>query len=586
MVLYSSKLVAFLSVISIMSLLLAMCVLPMVDIDLNLAAPIHSVYAQSKQIKTVLDSNDVVANANPLRLSNHSNANHFQIESDLGTESSNVNNWITVNHDIYGTRSSAQTVINASNVAKLKLKWRLINDAEIQDPPIIIDGKGYVQDYTGTVIAFDTHSGKIIWKLLAGSGPTMGLTFNNGLIFVSTAFNANVLAINATSGNVVWKSPVLGDSKAGYNIPTFPIVWKDYVIVGSAGHDDSSSGVVTIKGNITALNRTNGDVIWNLHTTAGDWVSYSAPKFNAGANDWSGGSIDPETGIIYMPIGSASPNFNADSRQSPNLYSNHIIAVNITNGKIIWATPFIAHGTVLNVRVPDTHDWDTSWGSSVSRVNYDNGTQKKLVIGHDKMGNIMAMDATTGHPVWWKTIGPNYNIDSLPSRRGSGMIWFYGISNFHAVDDVSNSLYISATNRGVNYFLDGISGHKKTAPNTIQDGLRNGTVIAMDMRSGKVKWQLPTEFPPRVSPLVTDKIVFVGYIPFSEEDKTNRSGIVLALDKQTGSKIWEYDLHAPIGQVGPSIAEGMLFVPTGRVQANQDGGSTNAGGSIAAFGLP
>jgi outer membrane protein assembly factor BamB len=202
------------------------------------------------------------------------------------------------------------------------------------------------------------------------------------------------------------------------------------------------------------------------------------------------------------------------------------------------------------------------------------------------MGNIMAMDATAGHPVWWKTIGPNYNIDSLPSRSGSGMIWFYGISNFHAVDDSTNSLYISATNRGVNYFLDGIAGHKKTAPNTIQDGMRNGTIIAMDMRSGKVKWQLPTEFPPRVSPLVTGKIVFVGYIPFSEKDKTSRSGIVLALDKQTGSKLWEYDLHAPIGQVGPSIAGGMLFVPTGRIHENQDGGSTSGGGSIAAFGLP
>ena len=88
-----------------------------------------------------------------------------------------------------------------------------------------------------------------------------------------------------------------------------------------------------------------------------------------------------------------------------------MIAVNITNGKIIWATPFIAHGTVLNVPVPDTHDWDTSWESSISKVTYDNGTQKKLVIGHDKMGNVIAMDATTGKEVWWRTIGPHYNTE-------------------------------------------------------------------------------------------------------------------------------------------------------------------------------
>jgi hypothetical protein len=59
-------------------------------------------------------------------------------DSDLGTEARNLNNWITVNHDIYGTRDSPQTIINRNNVATLQLKWRLINDAEIQDPPILL----------------------------------------------------------------------------------------------------------------------------------------------------------------------------------------------------------------------------------------------------------------------------------------------------------------------------------------------------------------------------------------------------------------------------------------------------------------
>ena len=83
-----------------------------------------------------------------------------------------------------------------------------------------------------------------------------------------------------------------------------------------------------------------------------------------------------------------------------------MVAVNITNGKLIWATPFIAEHTVLKkVRVPDTHDWDTSWGSSVTNVRFDNGTEEKVVVGHDKMGNIIAMDAYTGNEIWWKTMG-------------------------------------------------------------------------------------------------------------------------------------------------------------------------------------
>jgi alcohol dehydrogenase (cytochrome c) len=512
--------------------------------------------------------------------------------SHVTGETKNVNDWVTVNHDIYGTRSSNQSIINKENVVKLHVKWRLVNDAEIQDPPIVVGDKGYVQDYGGTVIAFDTGTGNVLWKVKAGTGPTMGLTLGNGILYAATAYNDTVVAINSTNGKIIWQSQTLGNPKTGYNIPTYPVVWKDYVIVGSAGGGDTPNGTEPVRGNITALNSTNGKIIWNLHTTKGDWVNpHTAPVYNAGANDWSGGSLDPETGIIYMPLGSPSPNFNATTRQNGDLYSNHMIAINVTNGRIIWATPFVDLGTVLNVRAPDTHDWDTSWGSSVSKVTFDNGTQKKVVIGHDKMGNIIAIDAATGKEIWWKILGSQYNTDAIPKPNGSGMVWSYGIFNFHAVDS-NNTLYIAATNRGLDYFTDsGVAGHRVAAPHTIELGLRNGTIAAMDLRNGKVKWEYTTEFPPRVSPLVTNDIVFAGYIPFTEKTKGShhtsssaKSGVILALDKITGQKMWEYNVNAQIGPVGPSIGNGLLFVPTGKVQA-QSKDIPGGGGSIIAFGI-
>jgi alcohol dehydrogenase (cytochrome c) len=93
-----------------------------------------------------------------------------------------------------------------------------------------------------------------------------------------------------------------------------------------------------------------------------------------------------------------------------------------------------------------------------------------------------------------------------------------------------------------------------------------------------------------VSPLVTDDILFTGYIPFSEHRKANsnhftttKSGSILALDKETGKKLWEFNVNAPINPVGPSIGDGMLFVPTGKIQGSKDGPSV--GGSIIAFGI-
>jgi outer membrane protein assembly factor BamB len=62
----------------------------------------------------------------------------------------------------------------------------------------------------------------------------------------------------------------------------------------------------------------------------------------------------------------------------------------------------------------------------------------------------------------------------------------------------------------------------------------------------------------------------------------NPSGIIFALDKDTGKKLWEFNVGAPVGVGGPSIGHGMLFVTTGEpIEV-----SANKGGDIIALGLP
>jgi alcohol dehydrogenase (cytochrome c) len=505
-------------------------------------------------------------------------ANNLKKQFESGMEESNRDNWIFVNHDIYGTRNSNQTQIDQSNVGDLKVKWRLNNTYEIQDPPIIVNNSGYFQDYIGNIIAFDTLTGNIKWKLNLDGGPTTGLYFSDGIIYATIGTKAKIISIDSTNGEQLWESPILGDTSLGYAINSPPLIWKDYVIAGSGG-SGLPPGKGFVKGNITALNKTDGSLLWNIETTTGEWIEKGKNPPNGGATAWSGGSIDANTGIAYIPLGSASPNFNASTRQSPNLYSNHMVAVDIKQGKIIWATPFIAHGTVLNLKVPDTHDWDTSWGSSVSNIKFENGSSKKIVIGHDKMGNVIAMDALTGEEIWWTTLGRQVNIDSLPSPSGSGMIWAYGVYNYHAVDD--DTLYITATNRGLNFFTDGISGHKEDPENSIEQGLVNGTIYALDKKSGLIKWKIDTNYPPRVSPLVSNGVVYTGFIKFGENDRT---GIIMALDSNTGEKLWEYDVRGSISPVGASIGNGMLFVPTDKVNLYpNENDDKEIGGSIVAF---
>lgn len=129
----------------------------------------------------------------------------------------------------------------------------------------------------------------------------------------------------------------------------------------------------------------------------------------------------------------------------------------------------------------------------------------------------------------------------------------------------------------------------------IDNGIGNGSITAIDIQTGDIKWVYPTEFPTWVSPLVTNGLVISGHVtatgkPYGtnacgapnspSETPLIPSGIIL--DKDTGQKLWEFNIGTPVGIGGPSIGNGMLFVTTG--QAITVG--ANTGGAIVAFGLP
>lgn len=580
-------------------LFLASGVLGIILISLSSTSDsIDRVYSQQTQVTiesrphNVTEPSDTVSRAAPINNLTHSQIMTKSTNTTLGTELEHQNDWTTANHDIFGSRDSNQTIIGRDNVNKLHIKWILPAEFVIEDAPVIVGHMGFVQDNGGNVIAFATKTGLLLWKLHLGTGGNMhGLTYDHGILYSGTGHNATTVAMNSTNGAIIWQSSVLGPSNEGYSVATPPIVWKDYVIVGSAGGDfPPEKGVV--QGNITALNRTNGKIIWNFRTTVGDWLSPGKSPPNGGATAWSGGSYDPQSGMLYLPLGNPTPNYNASTRLTPELYANHMVALDIKSGKLIWATPFIAEGTILKVRFPDTHDWDTSWGSSVTSVTFDNGTHRKIVIGHDKMGNIIAMDAATGKEIWWKTMGNEHNVDTIPQPKGSGLVWTYGIDSYHAVDN-NNTLYISTNGRGLNFFTYGISGYRLPIAKSIELGYSNGTITALDMRTGAIKWVYKVNFPPLVSPLVSKGLLFSGYIPFVEKQTTSskfghvttsthqiRTGVILAMNSRTGQVMWNSTVPGPIGVGGPSIGDGMLFIPTGKFQS-----SKGVGGSIVAFGL-
>ncbi len=513
--------------------------------------------------------------------------------------------WPQSYYDSAMSMNSPQTNISKDNVDQLQLKWILNTGYTIEAPPLIVGKTGFTQNNAMQIIAFDLETGLCKWKydphisLVEAKLPratiSHGIIYENGTIYAPTGPNGTIIAVDAMNGTKIWESPVVQPLGEAFRISAPPLIWKDIVIAGSALGDEPPFGIAQ-KGTVTGLDKKTGKIIWQTKTAVGEWVDGENASQNGGATVWSGGAIDTDKGVVYLPIGNAAPDFVAATRPGANNYSSNVIAVNITDGKILWATPFVAEGTTFDIKaaIPDVHDWDTTWGTNLVTIDMGKGPQK-VVIGHDKLGDIAALDAETGKVLWWRNVAVNYRTDTIPLENGSGEVWPGGDEGIEAYSAVDNStVYAAVSNMGFNFFSGpGTEGYLVPVFDAIENGIGNGSIVALDLKTGNIKWEHKTDFPTWVSPMVTNGLVFSGHCtatgkpyPYSAfgqptDSPLIPSGILMALDANTGKTLWEFNVGSPVGIGGPSIGNGMLLVPTGS-------GSQlpNKGGYIVAFGLP
>ena len=293
-----------------------------------------------------------------------------------------------------------------------------------------------------------------------------------------------------------------------------------------------------------------------------------------------------------MPTGNPAPDFIDTSRPGPNLYSGSMLAVDARSGHILWAKQLVPH---------NTKDWDGGLGTSVATISSvtttsssNNNVKSERVIVHGtKRGDAYALDAINGNVIWKVPVGIQHNTEAQNTPNCTAAVWLgpaHGVEDYTANDN--KIAYFAVSNMGYNFSS---GGQVTPVSKAIANGIGNGTVTAIDIKTGKIKWVYPTEFPTRVSPAVTNGVVFSGHMtaigtPYKYDSLTgwvifaplNPSGIIFALDVDTGRKLWEFNVGAPLGIGGPSIGHGMLFVTTGFPNEI----AINKGGDIVAFGLP
>lgn len=293
--------------------------------------------------------------------------------------------WITMNKDYSSQRYVDLDQITPANVGSLKE----VCEVRINDPAVAVFTSGllmvgrtiYVNTLRATY-AIDAASCDLRWRYqIAFKRPEHGVAsrgsgYGDGKIFFGTV-DGQLIALDAETGKPLWD--VENAIGHGENFISAPIAWGGKVFLGIGVSDNG------IRGRFMAFDATTGKELWRWYTIplgnepgAQSWGNKpSVPP--AGGGFWASASLDPMTGEVFAPVANPFPDYLAAVRPGANLYTNSIVSLNISNGKMNWYHQGVPH---------DQHDWDL--GTSPTLYRGRSGKNMLAIAGKD--GTVLGID--------------------------------------------------------------------------------------------------------------------------------------------------------------------------------------------------
>lgn len=332
-----------------------------------------------------------------------------------GTSSQSGADWPWYHGNPNGTHYSTLDQINTGNVRTLKIAWTFDsgdafgegdNQSDMEGNPMIIRGRLYFVSPKGRLFCLDAARGTQIWVF----DPAFGDPVNTkqrlrGVSYWSDGrdarilftFRNHLLAVDAKTGYLIDSFGHNGevDLKAGLGRDPVSVsvsnvspgvVYKNLIIMGSTGNTP---------GHIRAYDVRTGAMKWIFHTipqpgeVGYDTWPKDAWKTAMGANAWSGLTLDPESGLVFAPLGSAgmgSKDFYGGDREGDNLFGTSLVALDANTGKRVWHFQLVKH---------DIWDRDPPTPPTLITVN-----GVPAVAQTTKAGLVFILDRKTGKPLY------------------------------------------------------------------------------------------------------------------------------------------------------------------------------------------
>lgn len=278
------------------------------------------------------------------------------------------------------------------------------------------EGRLYLTTGFGSVFALDPVTGAEVWRFDGGvdRGQSYSEVTNRGVaawldpeaaadapcatrLFLGT-IDGRLIAIDAATGLrcqgfgedgevALWRLAGIDAGERGdYQVTSAPAVARGRVIVGPSIGDNFN--VDTGDGSVRAFDARTGELDWTWSP-----IENRVPGRVGAANAWSTMSVDPDRGLVFLPTGSASPDFYGGLRPGNDEWANSVVALDAGTGRLVWGFQTVHH---------DLFDYDLAAQPTLATIPGagPGGADVAAVIQPTKTGLLFVLDRETGEPVF------------------------------------------------------------------------------------------------------------------------------------------------------------------------------------------
>ncbi len=304
---------------------------------------------------------------------------------------------------------SALDQIDRGNVQDLEVAWTYdsgelrAGGSTMYTSPLVVDGVLYGLSPRLVAFALNAATGEELWRHdpeLPGAAQR-GLMWWDGEGGARLFYTAGriLIALDPATGEPV---DTFGDGgrldltpagESGSLSVTAPgVVFEDRLVFGFSTSESDGA----LPGSIRAFDAGTGDLLWQFNSIprpddpgAETWAPGSLENAG-GANTWTAMTLDEERGVLFVPTGSATPDFYGGRRPGDNLYANCLLALDARTGELRWHYQVVRHDI-----------WDRDLPSPPTLVQLErDGTVIDAVAVTTKSGQLFVFDRDTGESLY------------------------------------------------------------------------------------------------------------------------------------------------------------------------------------------